>query len=217
MIRQLGIKNKKIIFIRHGQSLGNARGLDDESLVDTPNYLFGLSDQGKIEASQAGQRLLDLGLSWDQSFISTYLRTQETFKFINNVCKSTNEPIIDSRLNEWWRGIWHTMNKDDVYKYFPMEKEIAKREGWYHYRAPGGQAGQDVELQIYSFLNDFIYGTYSDLPTILVLGHGKWAILFWRIITGTTVDEAEKKLKSDPFGNCSISICDGNGFNTIVT
>jgi len=216
VFKQLGLKSKSIIFVRHGQSIGNVRGLDDESLVDTPNYLFGISEQGQFESRQAGEILRNLKLSWDQSFISTYLRTKQTWDGMKSVFPTgLAEPIIDSRLNEWWRGIWHTMNKDDIVKYFPLEFGISKREGWYHYRAPGGQAGQDVELQIYSFLTDFVSGTYSDAKTILVVGHGKWAILFWRIMTGATVDEAEEKLKNNPFGNCSITICDKNGLETI--
>ncbi|MDO8669022.1 MAG: histidine phosphatase family protein [Candidatus Buchananbacteria bacterium] len=216
MLNILQSKGKKIIFVRHGESEGNAKGLDDSSLIDVPNYGFVLSERGYEQARLAGGKLRELGLSWDRAFISTYLRTRQTWWGINDaypIC--SHAPIIDSRLNEWWRGIWHTMNRTDIDKYYPLEDHIKAREGWYHYRAPGGQSGQDVELQIYSFLSDFMYGPYKKFKKILIVGHGQWAILFWRILTGATVEEAENRKKFKPFGNCSITIFDNCLIETI--
>lgn len=205
MLKQLQKYHKRIIFVRHGESVGNARGLDDNSLADTPNHRFPLTQVGYQQACLCGRILRSKGIIWDRAFISSYTRTEQTHDGINVgliVCK----PIMDPRLDEWWRGIWHTMTKADIARLYPLEAQIQKREGWYHYRAPGGQSGPDVELQIRSFLSDFLFGCYSSWGDILLVGHGKWAILFWRIMTGSTVEQAAQRLKDKPFGNCSITI-----------
>ncbi|MFA5124671.1 MAG: hypothetical protein WC473_02500 [Patescibacteria group bacterium] len=44
MLGQLKSHFKKIIFVRHGESIGNARGLDDNSLTVMPNHQFPLTD-----------------------------------------------------------------------------------------------------------------------------------------------------------------------------
>ncbi|MFA6228413.1 MAG: histidine phosphatase family protein [Patescibacteria group bacterium] len=217
MLQQLKDSGKKIIFVRHGESIGNAKGLDDESLVELPNHRFPLTLNGQNQAHHAGRALKIVGLSWEQAFFSSYLRTEQTLQGITEVYNPCGlKPIMDSRLDEWWRGIWHTMSKADIVRLYPLEEQIQKREGWYHYRAPGGQSGPDVELQIRSFLNDFFYGCYSGFKTILVVGHGKWGILFWRLIMDVTIDKAKERLQLMPFGNCHISIFSGIGENIIA-
>lgn len=216
MIERLGRLGKKIIFVRHGESIGNAIGLDDKSLSDTANHRFDLTQLGREQARNAAKELEMRGLVWDRAFYSSYYRTKATWQEINSVypCCAA-KPNMDARLDEWWRGIWHTMSKEDIARLYPLEEKIKQREGWYNYRAPGGQSGPDVELQIRSFLSDFMFGCYRDVPNILIVGHGKWAILFWRIIMGASVDEAEHRMKISPFGNCSIAIFEGRSFTKI--
>lgn len=211
MLKQLKKHGKKIIFVRHAESIGNARGLDDESLVELPNHRFPITvPVGRNQGHHCGEVLKAHKVYWDQAFYSTFLRPQETWQEITSVYNpSFLKPIMDPRLDEWWRGIWHTMNKADIARLYPLEAQIQKREGWYHYRAPGGQSGPDVELQIRSFLNDFLYGCYQSFRHILIVGHGKWAILFWRLMTGASIEETAQRLKTNPFGNCSITIFDG--------
>jgi len=207
MLAQLKRYGKKIIFVRHGESIGNARGLADNSLAVMPNHRFPLTAIGRNQARHCGEVLKSLGIVWDQAFYSSYLRPEETYQEIAeayNPCQP--KPIMDPRLDEWWRGIWHTMSKADIVRLYPLEEQIQKREGWYHYRAPGGQSGPDVELQIRSFLSDFMQGYYKDFRTIFIAGHGKWGILFWRLMVGATVAEAEERMKNNPFGNCSVTV-----------
>lgn len=218
MINAFGKTGKRIVFVRHGESIGNAKGLDDNSLEDIANHDFPLSDRGSEQAEAAGRYIIDRQFNFDASFVSTYLRTLLTHRKMRIVAPnlSVDAPIEDARLDEWWRGIWHTMTSEEIDRYYPLERKIMSREGWYHYRAPGGQNGPDVELQIRSFLNDFLFGAYRHYGSILISGHGKWGIMFWKAITGASVGEAEYYWKQTPFGNCSISLIDGNGFNRLA-
>jgi broad specificity phosphatase PhoE len=212
-LREMRKLQRRIIFVRHGESEGNARGMDNSSLVDLPNHQFSLTERGREQARQVGRALLESGATWDHVFISTYRRTAQTWEQIRLVFEEergrkslfASDPTMDARLDEWWRGIWHTMSKDDIAKYYPLEEKIQQREDWYHYRAPGGQSGPDVELQIRSFLNDFFSGVYRDLGTILIIGHGKWEILFWRLMMGATIEEAKERWQTNPFTNCSVT------------
>ena len=118
-------------------------------------------------------------------------------------------PIIDSRFNELWRGIWHTLGKERVAELYPEEIDIRKLEGEWHYRPPGGQSCQDVEIMIHSFINS-LRVDYSG-KNILVVAHGNWMLLFWRVITNSQPGEFESRYRSNKYKNCALSIYEGSG------
>ncbi len=75
------IKAKRIILIRHAESLGNE---DETTYVHTPDWKIGLTDKGQMQASEAGVKLRDL-IGPDESvyfYVSPYVRTQETLRGI---------------------------------------------------------------------------------------------------------------------------------------
>ena len=195
----------RIIFVRHGQSSGNIHfQLNPENPVASKaNHLFELSEEGREQAGRAGEWLrkkYTLEIEDGFAFVSTFLRTQETCSITFPRCR----PIVDSRLNEHWRGIWHTMSREDLRRLYPEEEKIRELDGWYHYRAPGGQSCQDVEALIYSLLLDLQLNYQG--KTIILFGHGNWQVLFRRIIEHKTVDEALVMQKTEFPPNASISI-----------
>lgn len=190
----------QIVIVRHAESEGNAKTPTDSSFRNKANHSFSLTDEGRKQAKITGNYLKEKYGRFDVYICSTFKRTQETL----SVMYPEVTPVIDSRLDEMWRGIWHTMTEEEVAKYYPEERRIWDREGWYHYRAPGGQNGQDVELIICSFLyhlREFFGG-----KRILVVGHGTWMIFLWRILFNHSVAEAEAKYKSNKYKNASVTV-----------
>ena len=70
---------KKILLLRHGRSLGN----DDETLFSRlPDWKIPLSDEGKLEARQAGatiQRIVGDEGTPIMFYVSPYRRTKQTY------------------------------------------------------------------------------------------------------------------------------------------
>src|SRR3989338_5658720 len=90
----------EIVFCRHGESIGNARGKNDNSIEHTPNHRFNLTSAGKNQALSAGRFLSTCAPhGFDEYYVSTFLRAQETFKLLD--LKGNPEPFEDPRLDEY--------------------------------------------------------------------------------------------------------------------
>lgn len=196
---------KRVVLVRHGESEGNIKSPNDISFNNKANHEFVLTDKGKQQALIAGKYLREKYGEFDSYFCSTFRRTQETLSLLYPEVS----PIVDSRLNEWWRGIWHTMSPEKILTLYPEEHLIRKREGEYHYRPPGGQSCQDVELMIHSFIQS-LGSDYLD-KTVLISAHGKWMLLFWRIILNRHPREVESRFKESGYKNCTIVTYESDG------
>lgn len=198
-----------LVLVRHGESEGNVVSKEDLSFKDKANHRFSLTEKGREQAIKAGEFLRKNNFVFDAYFVSTFLRTQETMSLMFPEAR----PRIDSRLNELWRGIWHTMSLSQVWELYPEERQIKEREGWYHYMPPGGQGCQDVDLMLCSFLQDIALN-YSG-ATIVIAAHGNWEILLSRFLYNLPTEEAERRYKEDKYKNGSITIHYGLGFNWV--
>lgn len=171
----------KIYFFRHGQSIGNAVGLDDISLKDLPNHLFPLTEKGKDEAKQLAKYINETYLFFnvEEIYVSNFLRAKDTLKIVleesDRYQYLGNKVFHDSRLDEWWKGIFHSMSKEEIKKYYPLETRIRDREKWYHYRPPQGEAGKDVEFRITDFLKELNNNT-------MISSHGRIGGFMKRIL-----------------------------------
>ncbi len=196
---------KQIVLVRHGESEGNVKLSEDTSFANKANHQFALTERGRKQVEITGKYVRSKYGDFDAYFCSTFHRTQETLSLIFPDVK----PIIDPRLNELWRGIWHTMSKEEIAKYYPMEKEIKEREGWYHHRAPGGQNGQDVESLIYSFLSD-LRELYAG-KRVFIASHGVWQIFLWRVLCNRSIVEAETRYTNAKYKNASVTVFESEG------
>lgn len=191
---------KRIVLVRHGESEGNARGKDEQSRLLVANHRFSLTERGRKQACAVELAIrVKYGMP-DVCFVSTFRRTQETLQLMFPETPS----VVDSRLNELWRGIWHTMSEEAICARFPEETAIREREGWFHYRPPGGQSCQDVELSIHSFtafLREMYDGRY-----VFISAHGNWLILFTRIVQSLDVEEAERRYRMKHYRNGSMAV-----------
>lgn len=197
---------KSILFVRHAQSIGNTMTQDQRANYEVPNHSYPLTDIGEQQATITGKYLAEK-LSNDLPelyFQSNFLRTQMTMSKILLEIGGSPAVITDSRLDEKWDGIFHELCKADIEKYYPEQIRLRKRRGYYHYRAPGGENCPDAELRIRSFLSDPLLKNKK----ILVVGHGRWAIIMYKILYNLTVEEflklKDSGLKDGGTENCSV-------------
>lgn len=196
---------KRVVLVRHGESEGNVRSPNDTSFDNKANHEFALTKKGAQQAQLTGKYVQAKYGKFDSYFCSTFRRTQETLSFLYPEVV----PVIDSRLNELWRGVWHTMPKKKVLALYPEESHIRDREGEYHYRPPGGQSCQDVEVMIHSFIH-CLRIDYTD-KNVLISAHGNWMLLFWRVILNRQPSEFESRYKGSKYKNCALAIYERDG------
>lgn len=198
-----------LVLVRHAESEGNVRSVDERAQFEMPTYAYPLTALGRQQAEKTRyylQKTIGGGCWYNLSkfftlrYASYYERSRETLQIICPGAKFYEDP----RLAEAQRGIYHTMTSDQIEKSFPGELARKEREGLYHYRPLGGENWPDVELRIHSFL-----GTLSrdcDGKNVIMVVHGHWLILFQRLIHHFSIDEAVAKYKAGVFENASITI-----------
>lgn len=191
----------RIVLVRHAESEENVVSSDDSSFGEKANHAFALTSRGRRQAEAASAYLARYGI-FDAYFCSTYQRTRETLWLMYPEVS----PVIDSRLNELWRGIWHTMPRERIAQLYPEEIHIREREGEYHYRPPGGQNCQDVEVMIHSFIHSLRID-YAG-KNVFISAHGNWMLLFWRIMLNREAGEFETR---ERYKNCALSVYERNG------
>ncbi len=188
-----------IVLARHGQSEGNLISPDDVSFESKANHRFSLTELGVKQCKSTGEYLRSTFGGFDAYFHSSFSRTKESLGFFYPDAAGIEDP----RLDEWWRGIWHSLSAENIERHYPAEKAVMEREGRYHYRAPGGESCPDVELRIRSFIAtlraDWSY------RNVFISGHGNWIILFDKIMRGLSVDEAMGRCKRHVVKNASVT------------
>jgi broad specificity phosphatase PhoE len=179
-----------LVLVRHAESIGNIKPINDRALYDIPSHAYNLTPRGKQQAEITGQYLHDRFGEFDTYYVSYYLRSQQTMKIMYPKAKVYEDP----RLAEGQRGIWHTMTNEQIAALYPFEIE----------RPLGGENWPDMELRIHSFL-----GTLNrdcEDQNVLIVLHGHWLILFQRLIHHFSIDEAILRYHEAVFGNASVTV-----------
>ena len=112
-----------LILIRHGQSLwNNERRFTGWADID-------LTDQGKLEAEQAGNLIKELDIKFDAYFTSELIRAINSLKIILKILNKSNAEIIKTKsLNERHYGGLTCLNKDEtIKKYGNKQVQIWRR------------------------------------------------------------------------------------------
>ena len=116
---------KRLILIRHGQSIWNAEN-KFTGWVNAP-----LSEKGKREARSAGILLKKNTLNNLYAFTSFLDRAIETLNIIMHTLKFDNVPVVKSwRLNERHYGALTGLNKDETKKKIGEELFLKYRRSW---------------------------------------------------------------------------------------
>ena len=160
-------KPRRIILVRHGQSIANAR---KEEHAVTPDYALWLTDLGHSQARKAGETIRNIvGNERVRFYVSSYRRTRETF---GNIVKSFESGQYDYRDDPRLRELeWNRQFNSDTYR----DESVARDAyGKFYYRFMGGENCCDVYDRISGFLDtlhrDFHKPDYPE--NTVIVGHG---------------------------------------------
>ena len=192
------MKPKRIILIRHGESEAN---VDKYLFGRIPDYTIELTEKGRKQAHEAGERLKRLvGEEKVCFYISPFWRARSTFEGIaasfprSQFCYN-EEPRL--REQEWG----YLRNQEEFDKICRERNEY----GTFYYRIPGGESGTDV----YDRMNDLLGSLYRDFSdnrfpeNCVLVTHGLTIRLFIMRFFHLTVEEFERML---PPKNCDLVI-----------
>ncbi|KAL0442296.1 UNVERIFIED_CONTAM: Phosphoglycerate mutase-like protein AT74 [Sesamum latifolium] len=142
---------KRIILVRHGESMGN---MDEGIYGVLPDHSIPLSPQGIQQAKQAGiliRELLDHDSKWKWKvyvYVSPYERTRSTLREIGRAFPKSK--VIGAR--EECRVREQDFGNFQDAKKMKQLKEIRNKFGRFFYRFPEGESGADVYDRVSNFL-----------------------------------------------------------------
>ncbi|MEK7642252.1 MAG: histidine phosphatase family protein [Patescibacteria group bacterium] len=202
-----------LVLIRHPRTEGNEVSNSEMAKLERPNHLFQPTKDGLEQMENAITVYYNLmaKLPLFPLFImcSTAVRTKVVAnKFAATFGILGLQVIEDSRLNEKWDGILHSLSKEEIEAKYPEQIDLRKKYGWYHYKPFGGENGPDVEVRIKSLLQDITSVPMHIGKTIVLCSHGNWQLLFEKIALGQSAKEVEEARENNPIPNCAISIYD---------
>jgi 2,3-bisphosphoglycerate-dependent phosphoglycerate mutase len=154
----------KLILLRHGESQWNLENRFT-GWVDIP-----LTDKGRQEAFQAGQRIKDIKL--DRGFTSVLIRAIESLEYALKGANQEGIPVEkDKALNERMYGDLQGLNKDEtIQKYGAEQVHIWRRS--YDVPPPGGESLKDTAARTLPYFNSRILPLVARGQNIIVVAHG---------------------------------------------
>jgi len=154
----------KLILIRHGQSLWNAKhlwtGLTDISLSQT----------GSEEARSAAEKIKEEKI--DVAFVSSLKRAKETLSVVLKATGQNYIKIVENKaLDERDYGIYTGENKWELQKKFGEEKFFNIRRGW-NVPIPNGETLKDVYSRVIPYYLENVLPELKNSKTVLISAHG---------------------------------------------
>mmetsp|Transcript_13327 Transcript_13327/g.25011 ORF Transcript_13327/g.25011 Transcript_13327/m.25011 type:complete len:289 (-) Transcript_13327:146-1012(-) len=191
---------KRIILIRHGESLGN---IDDSAYVSTPDWRVPLTEKGKRQSYEAGKELSKIIGNNGKVFFyySPYRRTRETLEVLQQHIRK--EQIIsireEPRISEQQFG--NFQNVEEVWE----SKRERHEFGRFYYRFQSGEAGLDVYSRVSSFISTLVRdcqqyqkaGYDLDNINVVIITHGLSLRLFLMRWFQFSVEEFEESVNPD--------------------
>jgi len=188
---------RKIILIRHAESLGN---VDEMVYTTTPDWKIPLTERGMRQADDIGAVLRSLiGDGNVYIYHSPYVRTAQTCQQIllqlplHQIKAVREEP----RISEQQFGNLHHLES------IRNSKVERKMYGRFFYRFTNGEAGLDVYSRISSFIGTLRRDHLEDDCTVLIITHGLALRLFLMRFFQWTVEQFEAT-HNPP--NCGLAI-----------
>ncbi|MEX0918494.1 MAG: histidine phosphatase family protein [Candidatus Paceibacterota bacterium] len=201
-----------LVFVRHGESSGNVMIRNGQFDPGTPNHEYPLTEKGVEQARFAGQFLAERfarpEFYFSTALTSDLLRATMTTDIILSIMRGVgpapNKCLADSRLNEKWDGIFHDLGDRKVKELYPDQVRMRQKNGYWLYRAPGGENCPDVELRIRSFLRDY----WDDMTCrhLLIVGHGRWFLIFQKLFHSWSVGRFLEEKDKANCHNCSVFV-----------
>lgn len=157
---------RRLVLVRHGQSEWNLKNLF------TGWKDPGLTERGLAEATAAGRRLKEAGMTFDVAFTSKLQRAQRTNQLILAELGGRAVPVIeDAALNERDYGELTGLNKDDARKTWGEQKVLMWRRS-YDVPPPGGESLRDTVARTLPYFVAEILPRVLNGEQTLVTAHG---------------------------------------------
>lgn len=191
--RGLQRRPKRIILIRHGESMAN---IDADVYATVADNQIGLSARGVEQATEAGKKLRELVKEEDVAFfVSPFVRSRMTLDAILKAgafqCPAVRE---DPRLREqeWYLKQTKQTNKHiqthplkhrgnfQNPETMPAKMETRRKVGCFYYRFSEGESGADVYDRVSSFLETLFreFKKRDCARNVVLVSHGITLRLF---------------------------------------
>jgi 2,3-bisphosphoglycerate-dependent phosphoglycerate mutase len=172
--------DRLLVLVRHGQSEWNLKNLF------TGWKDPGLTELGIEEARTAGQRLKELGLTFDIAFTSDLSRAQRTCKLILDEIDQPQLPVIaDQALNERDYGDLAGLNKDDARARWGEDQVHLWRRS-YDVQPPGGESLKDTVARVLPYYIREILPRVMRGERVLMAAHGNSLRALVMVLDGLT-------------------------------
>lgn len=207
---------KKVVFIRHGESLRNVvRGdhfalqsaADLDRLGGRYDHDIPLTELGLHQAEQSGSRIIgELGLP-DYVYHSDYVRARQTTDgLLSHLTPETRAQIEvrhNLRIRERDPGYtWH-MTEEEIDRFFPWYQEYYRRVGKLFARPVGGESIMDMhDGRLHTFINTIIRDRPGRVIWVVCHGHVKRAA---RIIMERLTHERAEAMIEEPVPNLAVT------------
>lgn len=157
--------NNSIVLIRHGESEWNDQGRFT-GLSDV-----GLTELGKKQADQAGDKLLNDGTKFDIAFTSNLIRAQHTLDIILKKIDQTNiETINHANINERDFGDLTGQYHSDAHQKYG-KTQIDQWRNSFEIAPPNGESLKDTYRRIVPYFQSVIFPHYLNGKNIIVVSH----------------------------------------------
>ena len=191
----------RLIFVRHGQSMGNLNGTF-LGWTDLP-----LSPLGFKQAEKTAQFLSSLNI--DKIYSSDLLRAYETSLALSK--KRGNEVIKEKRFREIFVGLWENRRFSDLEKEFPITYGVWKSDIGLSY-ADEGESVADMQKRVIEAVLEIAKS--NDGKTVAIFTHATVIRALFCYAKGKPLSE----MKNVPWtSNASVSelIFDDNKFEIV--
>ena len=195
-------KNTKIIFIRHGQSLGNAT----KTILGHTD--LDLTEQGYLQAKTTAEYLKNEKI--DIIYSSDLIRAYNTA--IPNA-KIRDLPIITStKLREMYIGDWENQKADDIIAKWGREVFVGQwHDNFGLFVFPGGESIKDGGYRFYNEVLNIVSQNIG--KTILICSHAAVIRAFWGIISNVEWQNLASTIPFSTNASYSIAYFDGSSFS----
>ncbi|MFZ5889804.1 MAG: histidine phosphatase family protein [Myxococcota bacterium] len=153
-----------ILFVRHGESEGNALGRL-QGRLDSP-----LSETGRQQARRLGEWLRQIGFSWDVAYASPLRRAWETAEI---VCRTAGgcQAEADPALAEVAAGRIEGLTRDEIVERHPayVERRVTDLGDFSEF---GGESYESVQARAAAVRRRLEAAHREAMARVLLVGHG---------------------------------------------
>ncbi len=155
-----------LVLVRHGQSEWNKKNLF------TGWRDVELTEQGRKEATEAGDLMKAAGLEFDVAYTSALKRAQETNKLALSALGQSDIPVVENEaLNERDYGDLAGLNKDDAREKWGEEQVHIWRRS-FDVPPPGGESLKMTADRVLPYFDSEIMPKVLTGTRVLVAAHG---------------------------------------------